>query len=59
MVKMVEAFLCFSKYGCISRARVISDGGGMQRGLLPAYRRCSREKLQQLRGIVLYLNLLW
>lgn len=54
MVKMVEAFLCFSKYGCISRAHIISDGSGMQTGLLPAYRRCSLEKLQQFRGIGLY-----
>lgn len=53
---MVEAFLCFSKYGHVSRARVISDGGGMQGGLLPAYRRCFRKKLLQLRSIVLYLG---
>lgn len=58
-LKMAEvAFLCFSKSGLISRARVLSDGDGMQAGLLLAYRRCSCEKPLHLRGIVLYLGLL-
>lgn len=38
-LKMVEFRLCFSKSGPVSRARVVSDGGVMRRGLLPAYRR--------------------